>query len=352
MRRLFLLQCLLTTFYCYADDTYIELGIGGISVPSQQQVSQNQISLTAETVDIALHYAFYEVSVEFLLSNPGNIVKYKVGFPVRSISGGSGKTADAFKATAIVGFNTSVDDEPVKFSYVTTSDTSKFSAWYVKDVAFKANSTTKIEIRYVSEYGSYGGGTALCDYYFGTGSFWKGSIEKFDVHIANLTNDEKIYRFSVTPSGIEKRKVSFLSDNSIAIGYANYKPNIDDRIEIYVSGFYGENFYDGKFDYPLDEGMLTYYTKKQLRIQRNAYFAKHGMIFASDEMKDIFEHRYLIQQGGWYKPSKKNVDQDLNELDKANISLIQKVERERSLGEPVAQTRVANTKYDQYVFEK
>ncbi len=352
MRKLFLLQCLLTTFLCYGDDTYIELGIGGVSVPSQQQVVQNQISLVSEAVNIELHYAFYAVSVDFLLSNPGEKISYKVGFPVLSTSGGSGKTKDAFKSTAIVGFNTSVNDEPVKFSYMKTLDESKFSAWYVKEVTFNANSTTKVEIRYVSEYGSYGGGTALCDYYFGTGSFWKGSIGKLDVHIENLTDDEKIYRFSVTPSAIQKRKVSFLPDDSTTISYSNYKPNIDDKIEIYVSEFYGEDFYDGKFDYPLEEGMLVFYSKKQLRIQRNAYFAKYGMIFASDDLKQVFQQRYLIQQGGWYKPSKKNVDQDLNELDKANISIIQKIELKRIANGTFDQTRVADTKYDQYVFEK
>ena len=70
----------------------------------------------------------------------------------------------------------------------------------------------------------------------------------------------------------------------------------------------------------LIDGILSCYSKTQLKIMRNEIFARHGYIFKSEEMKSYFEKR------SWYRPEKEDVTNDLTELEKLNIQLIQQYE--------------------------
>ncbi|OOB78289.1 MAG: hypothetical protein BEN18_07750 [Epulopiscium sp. Nuni2H_MBin001] len=74
----------------------------------------------------------------------------------------------------------------------------------------------------------------------------------------------------------------------------------------------------------LEEWQLDGLTVEQLRIARNEIYARHGRTFHSKELQDYFNARY------WYNGT---VDcdcfdeQTLNEIERANISLIQKWEQ-------------------------
>lgn len=58
----------------------------------------------------------------------------------------------------------------------------------------------------------------------------------------------------------------------------------------------------------------------ELKIMRNEIFARHGYIFTTDAMKKHFSAQT------WYKPSKSNVDNLLNPIEKKNISTIKDAE--------------------------
>ena len=62
----------------------------------------------------------------------------------------------------------------------------------------------------------------------------------------------------------------------------------------------------------------------ELRILRNAIYAKHGYQFRSTDLKNYFS------KFSWYKAEYSNVDNKLNEIDFGNIQLIQNVERNYS----------------------
>jgi hypothetical protein len=68
-------------------------------------------------------------------------------------------------------------------------------------------------------------------------------------------------------------------------------------------------------------GDLLYLKKNDLRIVRNAIYAKHGYIFKSQDLMDFFS------QFSWYNGIRNNIDNYLNEIDWYNISLILEVER-------------------------
>lgn len=61
--------------------------------------------------------------------------------------------------------------------------------------------------------------------------------------------------------------------------------------------------------------------KAQLRLLRNAVYARHGRTFASADLQALF--------GGqiWYKPNPNYSDDLLTETDRANIALILEFER-------------------------
>lgn len=61
---------------------------------------------------------------------------------------------------------------------------------------------------------------------------------------------------------------------------------------------------------------------EELDIMRNEIFAEYGLIFKSDKWKTYFESQ------PWYKPQYDNVDQFLNDTDRANIKFIQEYQRQ------------------------
>jgi hypothetical protein len=65
---------------------------------------------------------------------------------------------------------------------------------------------------------------------------------------------------------------------------------------------------------------LAVLSKKDLRLLRNAIYARHGLIFKSWDLQDWFS------RFPWYKPEYANVDDKLTWNDKMNISKIQTYE--------------------------
>ena len=61
-------------------------------------------------------------------------------------------------------------------------------------------------------------------------------------------------------------------------------------------------------------------SKDELQIMRNEIFARHGLIFKTDKMKNYFTKQ------SWYKPRFDNVDDKLSPLEKKNIEFIKKRE--------------------------
>lgn len=61
-------------------------------------------------------------------------------------------------------------------------------------------------------------------------------------------------------------------------------------------------------------------TAGDLRLMRNSIFARHGYIFDSQDLTDYFRNF------DWYRPTTRNISHLLNEVEKYNVSFIQKFE--------------------------
>jgi len=70
----------------------------------------------------------------------------------------------------------------------------------------------------------------------------------------------------------------------------------------------------------LEKAELSNKTKEELMIMRNEPFAAYGYIFKNKFLKSYFESKT------WYVPQFDNVNDQLTEIEKANIRLIKKVE--------------------------
>lgn len=76
-----------------------------------------------------------------------------------------------------------------------------------------------------------------------------------------------------------------------------------------------------KLDKPLKKTDLQNLTPAQLRLMRNAIYAKHGRTFNSVDLQSLWEC-YT-----WYKPNPDYTDDMLTKTDKKNIKLIQEQEK-------------------------
>jgi len=88
----------------------------------------------------------------------------------------------------------------------------------------------------------------------------------------------------------------------------------------------GEGKYPFASSVILINAILACYTKQQLGIMRNEIFARHGLIFKTEEVRTYFSKQ------NWYKPEFEIVDDKLTELEKLNIKLIQLSESMRKGG--------------------
>jgi hypothetical protein len=78
--------------------------------------------------------------------------------------------------------------------------------------------------------------------------------------------------------------------------------------------YYG---YLSLLDREIPNTALAVLSKEELRLLRNAIYAKHGMIFQSNDLTTHF------QQYSWYRPRSRNVETQLTEVDRINIGNIQ-----------------------------
>ena len=88
------------------------------------------------------------------------------------------------------------------------------------------------------------------------------------------------------------------------------------------------DIYSGKYpatSYKLiDRKKLESMTSKELQIMRNEIFARYGHIFRSGGKMDAY-----FQEQSWYKGFRKDVTNDLTDIERKNISAIREIEKQK-----------------------
>lgn len=220
---------------------------------------------------------------------------------------------------------------------------------YVWDISFSAREKKTVSVEYTGQWGSpvRGNTQSYFMYIVKTGALWSGNIERADFYmklpkyVMSLLSDKR-YRFklNIKPEGY------VLKDDQLEWFFRNWKPTEDISVSVdeeppaeqeaiqHISQYFKDKIYEGNMRHyaerdieiwnessPMDFPIMQRFYVKALR---NEIYARHGRIFTTPEMKQIFE------SSPWYKPRKDFKESDLNEIEKKNVEFI--FEYEKKMG--------------------
>ena len=254
------------------------------------------------------------------------------------------------------------------------------TAWALINVLFPKNSVIKIQIQYINCFDPYGGGdTSYFAYnsrslsYFPELLYWKG-LTKFSVEIINghisrnnleyfwisfvsffharysrndihTPNDIYSWRYLLDLQELETdlMKIQKVNGNTFRIEFAEkFINNYERSIAVYFNYWTSERGAYIIYDYRSKEISLSYgsnrnitqrklapyelifLTNNQLRVMRNAFYARHGYVFRSKELQDIFDSFYSTRR--FSEPNPNFHEGMLTDIDRANIATIQRLE--------------------------
>lgn len=114
------------------------------------------------------------------------------------------------------------------------------------------------------------------------------------------------------------RLSSVLEGSSGSVGYSSSTSSFSEES-------YSGSMNDGDFTWLAERtagvGDLQGLSKDELRILRNAVYARHNFKFKSADLQEYFE------QFDWYNPLKNDVTEELNSIELENIKIIQEAEK-------------------------
>jgi hypothetical protein len=324
-----------------ANEGSISMAGGSVSVFKGENP---YVSLDSEYVYITLDTNQYYVDAHFFFFNSGQTITLPVGFPnygynsnikplINFESWVNGKKIEYIYKTGYY-----IDEEqtgpkadfekryPSKSGYPSLSSPLLNGIypvdWYLKNIVFKAKSTSTTRVQYTAKMGYPG----IAGYLYGTGRTWKGKIKKT---VFRITNSPFL---SITHIGFRERNQSpvlRLNDSSFQLEITDYKPKLNEVIEIYT--YDKPDIWESPEDtYPpidkryfeskLTQELLKYFSLKQLRYLRNAFYARHGKVFLDPELNEYFVSR------SWYTPNTEYSDTLLSDIERENIDFIVKYE--------------------------
>lgn len=317
----------------YSNDTLIQHKSSGNEWISGKSDS---ISIEQEKISIDLFENFYRINIEYIFRNDGETIEYEVGFPETDF--------DDFTEASdgkIRNFETSVNGEK-KDTVICPADIlindrldERIYKFYSKNVLFKKNEKTKININYEVDYSknTFGSGYLLVDYLLGSAICWK-KLEQLKVQInfqfEHYYLDEINFDRIVENNKPVNIKVLNNTDlRSFIIEYNDVKLTIGTKLKMYLHNDYFDVFglpWDYNFEYYVYPSYcFELLTNEQLRKSRNLIYAFHGYSFKSKYLREFFG-----KWDNWYKPTNNFSETMFNENEKKNLELIQQEESRRN----------------------
>jgi hypothetical protein len=332
------LMLLLLSSVAISNDCIVILGSSDEIV----SVQATNISMREEEIIITLHKDYYEVDVTFDFFNNGAEEKVLLGFPVKDMV-----PPALDDKIEVYDFKSYVNGEAIpvnttKKNTVSQNTDKKYKKWFIRDVMFPANSRTVSRVTYKSKY-SYCGWSSLAGYIYGTGRFWKGGIGKMTV-IINHGDDMLIELIGFG----EAKPSEFIweANGKYKYVFESVNPTHDDEsisieVQRFTSGLYGK--YDEEFgvqgseyswlwsEYLLYKNPtdIRHYTKNQIRLFINFFFALHGYDFKNSLYKEYFQKLKSFDDKDYtkYKVNPNFKESDFNEIERKNIDYLLKLEK-------------------------
>lgn len=240
---------------------------------------------------------------------------------------------------------------------------------YVWDISFAPHEKKEVKVEYV---GGWGNALTPAEFYFiyvtETGALWSGTIGKADIYLKLSSADMKMlnnpnYKLRASPSGyvLKGDQLEWHFENwkpkdnigvviyydepgpkmftgnpkefsaGIIVTKKDTQPPIPDAMDRCKNYFKDKKLYEANYKYYKAEYLDHWYEDRfsdkdpmpQLCIKalRNEIYARHGRIFTTPDMKQIFESAL------WYKPRADFKESDLNEKEKKNVEFISEYEK-------------------------
>ena len=353
--------------------------VGSVIVADDKKTN---VSMREEEIVITLHKNYYEIDVSFKFYNDGPEEKILLGFPIHYTYLQHERAKTVILKSYINGKQLSPKDYVIKEESEEYRPFNAISAtrWLLREVVFAGNAYTESRVVYRMIYsddteGEYAG------YTYGTGRNWKGPIGKMtvivnhgdDVIVGGVYMDDDPY---YNRGGAEKLpnplweangRYKYVLENinpktkndmiTIPIQRYNNIYNTNAPFDCSHRGVFGCQFdcwpwdpyncggekgrdwlggswhWDAVLLYK-DSADIRPFTKNQIRLFINFFFARHGYDFKNKLYRDYFRQIELEQQydgdyyfGFEYKVNPNFKEKDFNEFERKNIDYLLKLEK-------------------------
>jgi hypothetical protein len=328
--RLFVILFLVINATVFSNDSRTILG-------SSVEIIDNEntnVIMQDEEINIVLYKDYYEVTVIFDFYNDGPVETILLGFPVRTVI----QNYPDDKEWAIINdFKTYINGNLLS-EYTVKEESSQdrgyitTTKWFLREVTFPGNNHTYSKITYKSPYNN-SGFFKNAGYIYGTGGNWKGTIRKMSVII---NHEDDIIIDSVNFGNDKPFDFIWEANGKYKYILENIEPERSDRIVIYVQPFdiYGKyhnefgNWAEGwGWDKYLMYNNITdikLYTKNQIRLFINFFYAIHGYDFKNLLYKEYFQRlrSFVDYNNTKYKVNPDFSENDFNEFERKNIDYL------------------------------
>ena len=320
---------LLTHSIVFPNDSRTVLGSTVMIVDDEN----TNIIMQEETINITLHRDFYEVEVDFTFFNTGEAETILLGFPVEAHIM---NIPEEIAQEHIFDFRTYINSNLIP-EYSVREDPPenldpngfyvKIRRWYLREVTFPENEYTFSRVTYRSYY-NYGGFFLSAGYIYGTGANWKDKIGRMTVLINH--NDDILIN-KISNLGVftweENGRYRFVREN--------FEPSISSQISIGIQKFdnrFGDIYEGWIWDRRLiyrDESDIRLFTRNQVRLFINYFYAFHGYEFRNSYYRDFFSQagRLDDENGTIYQINPNFSENDFNEIERSNIDFLTRMER-------------------------
>jgi hypothetical protein len=206
---------------------------------------------------------------------------------------------------------------------------------FTKNVFFPSNEITKTKVNYKAKYGQAAPSYLIASYLYGSGKPWLNTIGKMVIIIKNnLTREWRNWIYELNMKNIEPSKYTYWENGTIKIQLENIDPtDYNDLIEIYIGPplwdigptvFKPERFRYRNSIIPIKA--IKYFSKSQLRLLRNLYYAFYGYNFKDEELKSFYKND---MSSDWYEIKTDFNEDMITEIERENIKIITEEEKLR-----------------------
>lgn len=180
-------------------------------------------------------------------------------------------------------------------------------------------------------------------------SIWK----KYENNIFNIIGFGVIIIITIIFLNVGDSNHTSISSQNSYTNYSNYNENQPNDNSFSINDTYVNNFekegevtninteisfnnFEWLSNHLLTETDISDKTMEELRIMRNAIFARHGYKFNSPDLLEYFESFI------WYEPKYSDVSNSLSSIEKENVAFIQKYEKRRIESSPSTLLNIPN----------